>query len=307
MGTLARELGQLLSDVSAWKVVGGTRLVREISFPDFAKALAFVDRVGALAQAEGHHPDLHLSWGRVRVELWTHAIGGPAQADFVLAAKIDELVERRGRELLAPDIEQYARAHAGPDDPILDELEAETRAHVANSGMLSGKTEGRLLQLLVRLAGARRAVEVGTFTGYGSLMLAAALPDDGHLLTLELDPEHAAVARRAFARHPAGRKVELQLGPALASLQALPPASVDFVFVDADKEHYPAYYDEALRILAPGGVVAFDNALWSGRVLRPEAETDRAIAEVNDRAVRDPRVDVAFLTVRDGVLVLRKR
>ena len=173
--------------------------------------------------------------------------------------------------------------------------------------MLSGRVEARLLQLLVRLVGARRVIEVGTFTGYATLMMAAGLPPEGELVTCEIEPRHAAIAERFFARSPDGRKIRVAPGPALATLRALPAGSVDLLFIDADKERYPAYYEEGLRLVRPGGLIAIDNALWSGRVLAPADEEDRAIAAVNDRAARDERVEAVLLTVRDGVLLVRKK
>ncbi|HEY3353267.1 MAG TPA: class I SAM-dependent methyltransferase [Polyangia bacterium] len=206
-----------------------------------------------------------------------------------------------------PDLAAYAAAHTTPPGPLLDELERETRVAMNGADMLTGHVEARLLQLLVRLCGARRVVEVGTFTGYASLMMAAGLPDGGELVTCEIEPAHAAVAERFFARSPVGRRIRLARGPALATLRALPAGSVDLVFIDADKEGYPAYYEESLRLLRPGGLIAVDNALWSGRVLAPEDDEDRAIAAVNDRAARDERVEAVLLTVRDGVLLVRKK
>jgi caffeoyl-CoA O-methyltransferase len=206
-------------------------------------------------------------------------------------------------DLVPPDIVGYAEEHTTPAPALLEELEAETRAHTRAPGMLSG----RLLQLLVRTSGARRVVEIGTFTGYATLMMAAGLPDGGEIVTCELEAEHAAIASRYFARSPDREKIRLRRGPALETLRPMPAGSVDFVFIDADKERSLDYYEESLRLLRPGGLIAVDNALWSGRVLAPEDDEDRALARVNERAAHDPRVEAVLLTVRDGILLVRKK
>jgi caffeoyl-CoA O-methyltransferase len=209
--------------------------------------------------------------------------------------------------LVAEAVERYVRGQASPPPALLDELERETRERTAAPEMLSGPVEGRLLQLLVRLLGARRVIEIGTFTGYATLMMAEALPADGQILTCEVSPEHAAIAERYFARSPHGRKVRLALAPALETLAALPDGSVDLVFVDADKERYPAYYEESLRLLRRDGLMAIDNALWGGEVLDPTDADGRAIAQLNERVRTDERVEKVLLTVRDGVYLVRKR
>jgi caffeoyl-CoA O-methyltransferase len=172
--------------------------------------------------------------------------------------------------------------------------------------MLSGRTEGQLLRLLIRSIRASRVLEVGTFTGYSALMMAEALPADGELITLEVDPKAEAVARRYFAESEHGRKIRLLMGPALETLGTL-AGPFDFAFVDADKQNYRRYYDRVVPLLRPGGMLAVDNVLWSGRVLDPRDEETRAIHELNERARTDPGVEHVLLTVRDGVLLVRKR
>jgi caffeoyl-CoA O-methyltransferase len=209
-------------------------------------------------------------------------------------------------QIVDSEIERYAEEHSAGVPELLSRLEKETQETMRSPQMLSGRTEGGFLRLLVMMAKARRVLEVGTFTGYSALMMASALPEDGVLETLEVDPEHAAVARRYFSESPHGRKIRIHMGPALETLSRI-QGPVDFAFLDADKENYPRYYERLVDLLRPGGVLAVDNVLWSGRVLAPEDEETRAIDALNRRASEDPRVETVLLTLRDGVLVARKR
>jgi caffeoyl-CoA O-methyltransferase len=208
--------------------------------------------------------------------------------------------------LVDPRLEEYAEAHSSEVPELLHRLERETLATMKSPQMLSGRTEGQLLRLLIRSIRASRVLEVGTFTGYSALMMAEALPADGELITLEVDPKAEAVARRYFAESEHGRKIRLLMGPALETLGTL-AGPFDFAFVDADKQNYRRYYDRVVPLLRPGGMLAVDNVLWSGRVLDPRDEETRAIHELNERARTDPGVEHVLLTVRDGVLLVRKR
>ncbi len=208
--------------------------------------------------------------------------------------------------IVDPSLERYAEEHSSEVPDLLKRLERETLATMKSPQMLSGRTEGQLLRLLVKMISARRVLEVGTFTGYSALMMASALPADGELVTLERDPRAEAVARRYFAESEHGPRIRLLMGPALDTLASLSGA-FDFAFLDADKENYPRYYERILELLRPGGVLAVDNVLWSGKVVDPRDEETKAIHALNERARRDPRVDHALLTVRDGVLLVRKR
>jgi caffeoyl-CoA O-methyltransferase len=172
--------------------------------------------------------------------------------------------------------------------------------------MQVGRIEGTFLKLLVRLSGARRALEIGMFTGYSGLMIAAGLPEDGQLTTCDVDPKAEAVARHFFARSPHGRKITIRMGPALETIATLVPP-IDFVFVDADKGNYPRYYEAVLPLMPSGGLLVADNVLWSGKVLEPKEDSDRAIAAFNDLVQGDPRVEKVMLTVRDGMTLVRKR
>jgi caffeoyl-CoA O-methyltransferase len=208
--------------------------------------------------------------------------------------------------IVDPGIERYAEEHSSEVPPLLSRLAEETLRTMKSPQMLSGRTEGQLLRILVKMTKAKRVLEVGTFTGYSALMMASALPPDGELVTLERDPRAEKVARRYFAESEHGSKIRLLMGAALDTLASL-SGPFDFAFLDADKENYPRYYERILELLRPGGMLAVDNVLWSGKVLDPEDEETKAIDELNERARRDPRVDHVLLTVRDGVLLARKR
>ena len=208
---------------------------------------------------------------------------------------------------LVPEaIETYAAQHTTPLPPLLEELVAKTRSSMGEAaGMLSGQVEGTLLQALVAAVGARRVLEIGTFTGFSALMMAAALPDDGELITCDFDPKAIALARSFVARSPDGRKITLVEGPALETMKTL-RGPFDVVFIDADKERYIAYYEAALPLLAPRGLIAVDNVLWSGRVLDSKEKSDQAIVAFNEHVQHDARVANVLLTVRDGVMLVRK-
>ena len=208
--------------------------------------------------------------------------------------------------LVDEPVEAYAEAHTTPPEPLLAELAAETRATMSAPQMLTGTIEGRFLELLVHATGARRILEIGTFTGYSALSMAAALPEDGRIDTLDIEPRHAEVAQRYFDRSPHGSKITLHLGPAIETIGTL-EGEFDLVFIDADKAGYDAYYEAVLPRLSARGLIAIDNTLWSGRVLDPEDEDTRRIAALNDKLAADERVVAVQLTVRDGVTLVRRR
>ncbi len=208
--------------------------------------------------------------------------------------------------LVPEDIERYAIDHTSPLPDYLQELTDYTYENMSIPQMLSGPIEGTLLQTLVWTTGAKRVLEIGTFTGFSSQMMAAALPDDGILVTCDIDPEAAEVARQFYAKSPHGHKIDLRLGPALETLETLNDCAFDVVFIDADKTGYAAYYEKAVELLAPRGVIAVDNVLWSGRVLDPKTDEDRSIAAFNERVKNDPRVNHVLLPIRDGVMLIRR-
>jgi caffeoyl-CoA O-methyltransferase len=203
-------------------------------------------------------------------------------------------------------IDVYAEQHSDEVEPLFDELREETFARTSAPEMQVGRLEGRFLHMLVKLTSARRVLEIGMFTGYSTLMMASALADDGELITCEIDPDAEAIARKYFGRHPAGRKIQIRMGPALESLKTV-SGPLDMVFIDADKVNYIAYHEAVVPLLRPGGLLVADNTLWSGKVVDPKGETDRAIARFNDQLARDSRLDKVLLTVRDGMTLARKR
>jgi caffeoyl-CoA O-methyltransferase len=203
-------------------------------------------------------------------------------------------------------IERYTEVHTSPEPPWLAAVAEATRAETSAPQMMVGHVEGRFLATLVALTRARLVLEVGTFTGYSALAMAAALPEGGRIVTCEVDERHAAIARRHVEASPYADRIEIRLGPAAETIAGL-DGPFDLVFVDADKVGYLAYYEAVLPKLAPTGVIVADNVFQRGRVLEPEDDSARAIAEFNDRVVADDRVEVVMLTVRDGMSLIRHR
>jgi caffeoyl-CoA O-methyltransferase len=211
---------------------------------------------------------------------------------------------------LAPELHAYVVAHGTPPDTVQRELIEETRRLGGISLMQVAPEQGAFLTLFARSIGARRVVEVGTFTGYSALCLARGLPDDGRLLCCDVSEEWTTIGRRFWEKAGVAHKIELRLAPAADTLRALPEQELfDLAFIDADKEGYPVYYEEILKRLRPNGVILVDNVLWFGNVARPEAQDPQTlhIRAFNDRVAADPRVDVAMLAVADGLSVIRRR
>lgn len=210
--------------------------------------------------------------------------------------------------IISKPLDDYCVAHTTQPGPLLDELAAYTHAHCKLPQMLTGAVEGTFLRMLVQMSAARRVLEIGTYTGYSALSMAAGLPADGAIVTCDIDPETSRIAQSFWARSPDGGKIKLVLGPALETIRALPAdMQFDFVFLDADKENYLNYYEAVLPRLQPGGLLAADNTLWSGRVLEPKEKSDHAMVAFNHHVAHDARVDHVLLSVRDGVLLVRKR
>lgn len=203
-------------------------------------------------------------------------------------------------------IERYCTDHTGAASPLLAELAEETLSNTVTPRMLTGPTEGQFLKMLVQLSQAQRVLEIGTFTGYSALSMAEGLPDNGQLITCEVDSLVEVIARRYFAKSPHGHKIDLRMGPALTTLSTL-DEMFDLIFIDADKENYLNYYEAVVPKLRPGGLIVVDNTLWSGKVLNPQDATDKAIAHLNQRILHDARVENVLLTVRDGINLIRKR
>ena len=197
-------------------------------------------------------------------------------------------------------IEQYAFDHTSEEGELLRRLEKETYEKLEIPQMTTGRIEARLLKLLARLVGAQRILEIGTFAGYSALSMAEALPEDGTLVTCDEDPVAIAFAKKYFSESRHGKKIKQMEGPALESIKKL-TGTFDMAFIDADKINYSNYYEAILPMIRPGGLIAVDNVLWSGRVLNPQDESDRAIHQFNERVVKDQRVESVLLTVRDGL------
>jgi len=203
-------------------------------------------------------------------------------------------------------VEQYAHDHTKPESDLFHKLRDETYAEMSSPQMQVGRIEGRFLKMLVRLTGARRILEIGMFTGYSALMMAEGLPEDGQLITCDVNPKAEAIARRYFDESPNGHKIEIRMGPALETIKTL-SGPIDMVFIDADKGNYSNYYEACLPLVKPGGLIVADNVLWSGRVLNPESDDDHAIVAFDKLVQSDPRVENVCLTVRDGIMLAWKR
>jgi predicted O-methyltransferase YrrM len=211
---------------------------------------------------------------------------------------------------LTQPVYEYLVAHTVPPDDVLRDLAEETAALGPVSIMQVAIEQGAFLTQLARLIGARRAVEVGTFTGYSSICIARGLADGGRLLCCDVSDEWTAIARRYWTRAGLDDRIELRLGPALDTLRALPRApEIDLVFIDADKPGYVGYYEELLPRVRPNGLFVFDNVLWSGSVADPAVQDDntRALRTLADHVCADRRVEAVMLAVADGLLLARKR
>lgn len=211
--------------------------------------------------------------------------------------------------LLHEDIDRYVHDHTENLGPLFDELREETLANLAYPQMQVGRVEGQFLRTMVAVSGARRVLEIGTYSGYSALAMASALPDDGVLITCDIDPVATAVAQRYFDRAPWGHRIELRLGPALETMKTLQKAGArfDLVFIDADKINYPHYVNAAVDLMDPGKLILVDNTLWSGAVLSPETDDARAIRDTNAQIAADPRLEQVLLSVRDGIMMARIR
>lgn len=209
-------------------------------------------------------------------------------------------------DFINEEIENYAYEHTQDEGALLAQLKKETYEKLECPQMVTGRIEGRFLKLMALLVGAKRILEVGTFSGYSALSMAEALPQGGELITCELEPEFAAFARKYFAKSQLGKKITLREGLALETLKSL-SGPFDMAFIDADKVNYLNYYEAILPMMRPGGIILVDNVLWSGRVLNPKDESDKAIHAFNEKVKSDPRVDQVMLTVRDGIYCLRKK
>ncbi len=213
---------------------------------------------------------------------------------------------------VTPAIADYIRAVTLREEPVLAALRAET-AKLRGAGMQISPEHGQLMQLLVQLIGARSCLEVGTFTGYSALCVASALPADGKLVCCDVSEEWTAVGRRFWAEAGVAAKIDLRLAPALDTLDRLlaegGAGGFDMVFIDADKKNYDGYYERALKLVRPNGLILIDNTLWSGAVADPAKndEDTAALKALNAKLHGDQRIDVSLLPVGDGLTLCRKR
>jgi caffeoyl-CoA O-methyltransferase len=209
------------------------------------------------------------------------------------------------------EVRDYAAARGSwPPDDVIERLRSRTQALGGVAGMQIGDDQGQVLTMMARLVGARRAVEVGTFTGYSSLCIARGLVEGGSLLCCDISAEWTAIGVQAWQEAGLGERIELRIAPALQTLRALPAEPViDLVFIDADKTGYADYWEELVPRVRPGGVLLADNVLWSGRVVdQNEADEDtEALRSFNDLVARDDRVEVVVLTAFDGLTIARRR
>lgn len=212
---------------------------------------------------------------------------------------------------LNDELYRYVLAHSLREHPAQTALREATRTH-RYAGMQIAPEQGALMALLVQLIGARRAIEIGVFTGYSALSVALALPDDGELLACDISEEYTRIGRSFWEQAGVAHKIDLQLAPALQTLDVRLAAGAagyyDFAFIDADKVSYDAYYERCLRLLRPGGLIAVDNTLWGGAVARPaESDDTRALQAFNRKLHGDTRVDMVLLPFSDGLSLARKR
>lgn len=210
-------------------------------------------------------------------------------------------------DIVPRDIEHYAEAHSSPPPEHLLALAVETELALDFPQMMVGALEGRFLEMLVFSLAPQRVLEIGTFSGYSALSMAAGLPPGGHIITCDISEKHLDVARRFIEKSPYADRIEIRQGPALDTIATL-DGPFDFVFIDADKPNYINYYEAVVPKLSPRGLIAADNTLWSGQVLDASdtSEGTVAIRAFNDHVRDDRRTEQVQLTVRDGVTLIRK-
>jgi|TARA_R110002050_G_scaffold72766_3_gene156739 caffeoyl-CoA O-methyltransferase len=202
-------------------------------------------------------------------------------------------------------VEDYAFQSTTPEPALLQELIDETNKNMGWPQKLSGRLVGRTLKLLAQLHQPKNVLEIGMFTGYSALSIAEGMPDDGKIICCETNPRAIEFAQTFFDRSPHGHKIEAIFGKALDTLETL-DMTLDFTFIDADKRNYLNYYHKVLEMTRPGGLIVLDNMLWSGKVLQPESDIDDVLVDLNKEIATDPNVENLFLTVRDGINVVRK-
>jgi predicted O-methyltransferase YrrM len=232
--------------------------------------------------------------------------GWPGEGDWFIMAAM-------GKRSIVPDeIETYVSGLMPGETLIARSLREETAA-LPRGSMQIGPDEAAFMAMLVRVLSVRRALEIGTFTGYSALAVASALPDEGRLVCCDVSEEWTDIARRYWREAGVAEKIDLRLGPAMETLTAMlkdgAAETFDFAFIDADKMNYDPYYEACLRLVRPGGVIALDNMLWKGKVVNAAAEDEetKALHALNLKIRDDERVDACLLTIGDGVMLAQKR
>ncbi len=210
------------------------------------------------------------------------------------------------KPMVLPEVEAYAEAHSHAESDICRRLREETNQTMVLPQMVVGPLEGAFLKVMAMSVGAKRILEIGTFTGYSALCFAESLPDDGEVITCDIDPESTTLAKRYWAESSHGSKIQLRLAPALETLAGFTD-QFDLIFIDADKANYVKYFKRALELIAPTGVILIDNVLWSGEVLKmpPNDSNTEAIQELNRLVHAESRVSAVLLTIRDGVFLIK--
>jgi caffeoyl-CoA O-methyltransferase len=208
--------------------------------------------------------------------------------------------------LVKPEIETYATSKSFGESPLLQELRMETEQTMELPQMLCGPLQGAFLRMITEMIEAERVLEIGTFTGYSTLWMASGLAGSGTVITLEIEPKHAAVARKYFERASMLGTIDIRMGPALDTIADLEP-EFDLCFIDADKVNYLNYYEAVLPLMRFGGIIVVDNVLYGGEVLDPQNDNSKAISRFNDVILADDRVHQVMLPMRDGISILRKR
>ncbi len=211
------------------------------------------------------------------------------------------------KNIIDKSIEDYTYNNTTPEPVILQEIAEITIKTMDAPQMLSGRVEGRLLKFLVQLLQPKLVLEIGTFSGYSALSMAEGLPEDGKIITCEINIISQQVAQKNFDMSPFGKKIELKQGHAMDAIKEINGEIIDLSFIDAEKEAYPRYYEEILIRTRPGGVIVLDNMLLSGRVLSPSDNPSTIISGLNKFITNDPRVENVLLTVRDGIQLVRKK
>lgn len=212
-------------------------------------------------------------------------------------------------EILTPELDKYVQLHTSEEPSLLADLRRETHQKTTQPHMISGAYQGRLLSMISKMLHPKRILEIGTFTGYATLCLAEGLDEEGKIFTLDINEELAYLPKKYFEASGLGDKIQFIIGDALEILDDL-DEKFDLVFIDADKENYFSYFEKVLTKMDSGGIILADNVLWHGKVLIETPAKDKksaSIKDFNQKVVNDPRVEVVFLPLRDGISLIRKR